>query len=161
MNEYNNLKFSDFGLAKRIEDLSNITVKTDAEQRTANHQNASGKNKAGTPYYMAPELFQDDGVYSYQSDFWSLGCIMIEMATGKPPFYTNSLQELIQQIVNLEVKPLPNFSNEFNDLIKQILQKDPVKRCNWDELKSHPWWKTPYVSTKKKTPNSKFEQMMK
>ena len=35
MNEYNNVKFSDFGLAKRIEDLSNITVKTDAEQRTA------------------------------------------------------------------------------------------------------------------------------
>jgi hypothetical protein len=31
MNEYNNLKFSDFGLAKKIEDLSNITVKTDAE----------------------------------------------------------------------------------------------------------------------------------
>lgn len=45
---------------------------------------------------MAPELFQDTGVYSYYSDFWSLGCIMIEMATGKPPFYTNSLQELIQ-----------------------------------------------------------------
>ena len=37
MNEYNNLKFSDFGLAKRIEDLSNILGKTDAEQRTANH----------------------------------------------------------------------------------------------------------------------------
>lgn len=91
MNEYNNLKFSDFGLAKKIEDLSNITVKTDAEQRTANHQNSSGKNKAGTPYYMAPELFQDEGVYSYQSDFWSMGCIMMEMATGKPPFYTNSL----------------------------------------------------------------------
>jgi len=40
---------------------------------------------------MAPELFQDEGVYSYQSDFWSMGCIMMEMATGKPPFYTNSL----------------------------------------------------------------------
>ena len=57
MNEYNNLKFADFGLAKKIEDLSNINVKCDAEQRAATHQNASGKNKAGTPYYMAPELF--------------------------------------------------------------------------------------------------------
>lgn len=37
MNEYNNLKFADFGLAKKIEDLSNINVKCDAEQRAATH----------------------------------------------------------------------------------------------------------------------------
>ena len=86
---------------------------------------------------------------------------MIEMATGKPPFYSNSLQELIQQIVNLDIKPVPNFSNEFNDLIRIILMKDPVQRCTWDELKNHPWWKTPVVQPKKKSPNSKFENMMK
>jgi len=37
MNEYNNLKFADFGLAKKIQDLSNITIKCDAEQRAATH----------------------------------------------------------------------------------------------------------------------------
>jgi serine/threonine protein kinase len=95
---------------------------------------------------MAPELFQDSGVYSYYSDFWSLGCIMIEMATGKPPFYTNSLQELIQQIVVQEVPVVPKFSDEFNDIIKKMLQKDPVNRINWDEIKRHPWWTTPIKS---------------
>ena len=60
--------------------------------------------------------------------------------------------------MNVDVAPLSNFSNEFNDLIKIILQKDPVKRCNWEELKNHPWWKTPVVSNKKKSSNnSKFE----
>ena len=39
--------------------------------------------------------------------------------------------------------------------------KDPVLRCTWDELKNHPWWKTPVPQTKKKNPNSKFENMMK
>lgn len=90
-----------------------------AEDRASSHSqaNSSSKNKAGTPYYMAPELFEDNGVYSYFSDFWSLGCILIEMATGKPPFYTNSLQDLIKQIVVQEVPVIPKFSEEFNDLI--------------------------------------------
>lgn len=48
---------------------------------------------------MAPELFQDNGVYSYQSDFWSLGCILIELATGKPPFFSATFKEMVQQIV--------------------------------------------------------------
>ena len=46
--------------------------------------------KRGTPYYMAPELFEDDGVYSFASDLWSLGIILYEMAAGKPPFFSQS-----------------------------------------------------------------------
>lgn len=51
MNEYNTLKLCDFGLSKKLSDLEK--------------ENQDQAAKSGTPYYMAPELFADDGVYSF------------------------------------------------------------------------------------------------
>ena len=100
-----------------------------------------GKPKAGTPYYMAPELFQDTGVHSFYSDFWALGCVLYELATGKPPFCTSSLKDLITLIVESEFPKVDGYSPEFNDLLKKCLEKDPLKRINWEELKNHEFWK--------------------
>lgn len=60
-NEYNGLKLADFGRARKITDYINPG------------QENYAKAKTGSPYYMAPELFQDDGVYSFCSDLWSFG----------------------------------------------------------------------------------------
>ena len=89
---------------------------------------------------MAPELFQDNGIHSFYSDFWSLGCLLYELATGKPPFCTSSLKDLITMIIEQDFIKVTEFSREFNDLITKLLEKDPVKRINWDELKAHPFW---------------------
>mmetsp|Transcript_18758 Transcript_18758/g.17898 ORF Transcript_18758/g.17898 Transcript_18758/m.17898 type:complete len:87 (+) Transcript_18758:498-758(+) len=86
---------------------------------------------------MAPELFQDTGVHSFFSDFWSLGCVLYELATGKPPFCSSSLKDLITMILEGEFPRIDNFSREFNDLMGRLLEKDPIKRISWDELKGH------------------------
>jgi fused len=51
---------------------------------------------------MAPELVQEMP-YDYKADVWSLGCIVFELLTGKPPFYTNSLVQLIKKIIREDI----------------------------------------------------------
>ena len=89
LNEYNTLKLCDFGLARKLADL------TSGKDRGNNTEQQDGENgpkrKNGTPYYMAPELFNEEGVYSFQSDIWALGCVLYEMATGLPPFKASGL----------------------------------------------------------------------
>ena len=41
--------------------------------------------QTGTPYYASPEVWKDEP-YDVKSDVWSLGCVMFEMVTLKPPF---------------------------------------------------------------------------
>jgi serine/threonine-protein kinase ULK4 len=89
---------------------------------------------------MAPELFSDTGVLSFYSDFWSLGCVLFELATGKPPFCTNSLRDLITMIVEGSFPPVEGFTKDFNDLLLRLLEKDPIRRINWEELKAHSFW---------------------
>ena len=50
---------------------------------------------------MAPELFQNEGVYSFASDFWALGCILYELASGRPPFTSSNFQELVRMVRNV------------------------------------------------------------
>lgn len=99
------LKLCDFGLAKKIVDL-------------VQSENEPHKSKSGTPYYMAPELFQDGGVYSFSSDFWSLGCVLYELAVGKPPFSASNLKELIAEILEGSYEPVKSFDAKFQDLLK-------------------------------------------
>ena len=49
----------------------------------------------GTPLYMSPELVQEQP-YTHTTDLWSLGCILYELLTGLPPFYTNSVVKLVK-----------------------------------------------------------------
>ena len=65
------VKLADFGASKRIEHL--VTL------------NSGFKSLKGTPYWMAPEVIKQTG-HGRQADIWSVGCTVIEMATGKPPW---------------------------------------------------------------------------
>lgn len=85
---------------------------------------------------MAPELVQERP-YNYTTDLWSLGVILYELYTGKPPFYTNSIYTLIHLIVEDTVKYPSNMSSPFKSFLQGLLQKQPNKRLKWPELAYH------------------------
>ncbi|CAM6005303.1 unnamed protein product, partial [Sphagnum balticum] len=47
--------------------------------------NGMAKTQTGTPYYASPEVWMEKP-YSKKCDIWSLGCVLYEMATLRPPF---------------------------------------------------------------------------
>jgi serine/threonine-protein kinase ULK4 len=134
------LKLSDFGLSKiESEDLEQIFIDT-YEQTDTNKDNTNNKvykKPFGDVNYMAPEILLNDSDNTKESDLWSLGCILYKMYTGTLPFSTNednNLQQLKHAMLTkelphpkgnkLSIKP----SNDFWNLLKGLLEKDPSKR---------------------------------
>lgn len=56
---------------------------------------------------MAPELFQSSAPHSSASDLWALGCVLYECAAGHPPFMSDSLTQLVHDILNNDPAPIP------------------------------------------------------
>ncbi|XP_071317161.1 serine/threonine-protein kinase 36 isoform X2 [Trachinotus anak] len=92
----------------------------------------------GTPLYMSPELVEEKP-YDHTADLWSLGCILYELHTGAPPFYTNSIFHLVQLIVRDQVKWPDTMSDTCTSFLKGLLTKDPQKRLSWPDLLHHPF----------------------
>ena len=130
INEFGNVKICDFKKALNTKDMTMQDIK---------------KNKtAMTPCYTAPELFSENGMYSFKTDLWGLGCIMYEMAIGQVPFFDERVNKLIMKIINDDVnfnnKQFNQYSMEFMDVIKKLLEKDPDKRPSWGEIENYPFW---------------------
>ncbi|KAM4619788.1 serine/threonine-protein kinase 36 [Polymixia lowei] len=92
----------------------------------------------GTPLYMSPELVEEKP-YDHTADLWSLGCILYELHTGAPPFYTNSIFQLVKLIVRDPVKWPDTMSQTCMSFLKGLLTKDPQKRLSWPDLLHHPF----------------------
>ncbi|KAF9175718.1 Protein kinase C signaling pathway involved MAPKK protein [Entomortierella chlamydospora] len=104
--------------------------------------NSLAETFVGTSYYMAPERIQG-GKYPVQSDVWSLGLTMIEIAQMKNPFPQNlAAFELLHYIVNQPVPHLPEdepWTGDFRDFLNQCLIKDFLKRPTPEQIMEHPF----------------------
>ena len=56
------------------------------------------KRLEGTPGYLPPEILQDRQAPNFLTDSWSLGCLLIFCLCGRPRYYGNDRQEVLQQI---------------------------------------------------------------
>nr|XP_028597794.1 serine/threonine-protein kinase 36 isoform X2 [Podarcis muralis] len=92
----------------------------------------------GTPLYMAPELVEEKP-YDHTADLWSVGCILYELCVGTPPFYTNSIFQLVSLIIKDPIKWPKNMSPNFKSFLQGLLMKDPRQRLSWPELLYHPF----------------------
>lgn len=97
----------------------------------------------GTPEYMAPEMVRGrrEGCgYDYRVDWWALGCLMFELLAGRTPFARKSPKQLYGAIESQEPPRLPSVSDEANDLIAKLLDKNPTLRIGAQEAKGHAWF---------------------
>lgn len=109
------VKLSDFGIAKLF----------------GNSGQTVDGGVIGTAEYMAPE--QADGrPVTYRSDLYSLGGVLYALLAGRPPFRAKSLVEMLQLQRFAEPEPVirlnPTVPRALNDLVSQLLAKDPAKR---------------------------------
>lgn len=96
----------------------------------------------GTPEYLAPEILLKMG-HGKQVDWWTLGCIMYELCTGLPPYYSQVRTELFYAIKNKPVIYPSDLSESFQDLVNGLLNKDPAKRLGFygaQDIQQHSWF---------------------
>jgi len=87
------------------------------------------KTMCGTPAYMAPEVFVQRE-YNRGVDWWSLGVVIYEMATGELPFYSDVREEMFRKIFKEKLRFPRNLglSSSLKQLITDLLQKDADQR---------------------------------
>jgi NIMA (never in mitosis gene a)-related kinase len=90
--------------------------------------------QTGTPFYASPEIWADKP-YDYKCDIWSVGCIVYEMCTLRPPFKGTSLKELCQCVQKGKYDDIPSYySKELSYVISKFLVVNPKRRTDCDAL---------------------------
>ncbi|KAG0050369.1 Serine/threonine-protein kinase ulk2, partial [Linnemannia elongata] len=134
------LKIADFGFARSLPHLS------------------LAETLCGSPLYMAPEILRYEK-YDAKADLWSVGTVLYEMCTGKPPFRAQNHVELLKRIEkaqdaitfpgetvaddrsgsspNNHAHVIP-ISDDIKDLIRQLLKRNPVERISFEEFFMNP-----------------------
>lgn len=156
-NEFNMLKYADFGNAKfqeniKVDDKQNMKKEIWAPELFKGEENVIDeraddtkkvryhrKNKGKEQRLSIGNKKKDKGcVPGFHTDLWALGCLLFQMASGKRPFTGPKLRD---QILNQEAPKIDSVSEELNDFIKRLLDKNPNKRMFWPEILAHAWVK--------------------
>ncbi|KAK3357215.1 hypothetical protein B0T25DRAFT_150791 [Lasiosphaeria hispida] len=117
------LKLADFGFARVLPSTS------------------LAETLCGSPLYMAPEILRYER-YDAKADLWSVGTVLYEMVTGKPPFRAGNHVELLRRIEAAEDQIRFTreavVSSDMKHLIRALLKRNPVERMTFENFFNHP-----------------------
>ncbi|KAL1746839.1 hypothetical protein HDZ31DRAFT_33179 [Schizophyllum fasciatum] len=120
-NKDGTVKLADFGVAS----TATSTANNDAV--------------VGSPYWMAPEVIEQSGATT-ASDIWSVGCVVIELLEGHPPYHTLDPMPALFRIVQDDCPPIPEGASPIvKDFLYHCFQKDCNLRVSAKKLLRHPW----------------------
>ena len=115
------VKLTDFGIAKFF-GSTGLTV---------------AGSMIGTPDYMSPEQTEGRSV-TPRSDLYSVGCVLYALLAGKPPFAGGNLTQVIDRVRFQDPAAIraivPDVPEEFDRIVSQLLEKDPVSRIATPQL---------------------------
>lgn len=117
------LKLADFGFARSLPSTS------------------LAETLCGSPLYMAPEILRYEK-YDARADLWSIGTVLYEMMTGKPPFRASNHVELLRRIEQNEdgirFSSKAVISREMKEIVRGFLKRKPDDRITFQEFFAHP-----------------------
>ena len=94
--------------------------------------------QTGTPYYASPEVWKDQP-YDSKSDIWSLGCVIYEMTTLKPPFRAQDMNGLYKRVLKGAYPEVPKkYTKDLADVIMRFLSVEPKLRPSCQQILDMP-----------------------
>ena len=164
-NDPSTLKVIDFGLSRTFDNtdspksqgvLSQKSLEPNKAPKARRQTRAVLKTKAGTPFYIAPEVLT--GNYNEKCDVWSAGVILYILFCGYPPFYGENNKEILEAVKKGKLDfSSPEWKDKGKpaiDLIKKMVTHHEV-RLFADEVLRHPWM----ASRQRKVEISKLKEI--
>ncbi|XP_022930235.1 CBL-interacting serine/threonine-protein kinase 7-like [Cucurbita moschata] len=143
LDEYGNLKVSDFGLSALPEQIKDGMLHT----------------ACGTPAYAAPEVVTRRGYDGAKADAWSCGVILFVLLSGHLPFTDNNLVAMYSKVYRREYQFPDSISKPARHLIFQLLDPNPNTRMSIEALMQHSWYKKSVRSKPQISNRSLFESL--
>lgn len=126
LDEYENLKVTDFGLSALAE---------------SKRQDGLLHTTCGTPAYVAPEVISRKGYDGAKADIWSCGVILFVLVAGYLPFHDSNLMEMYRKIGKAEYKCPSWFPKDARRLLMKILDPNPDTRISIAKMKESHWFR--------------------
>ena len=116
------LKLADFGFAR-------VLPKT-----------ALAETLCGSPLYMAPEILRYEK-YDATADLWSVGTVLYELLTGRPPFRAANHIDLLRKVEQsrdvIRFPEEPTVSSDMKEFIRALLKRNSVERMGFNDFFDH------------------------